>query len=97
MQQPIENRRGKDLVVEDFAPIGKAFVAGDDQAAALIAPHQEPEEEAGLLAREREVAQFVQDQQPRIRELLQRAIEPVLVTGRTRRPMRLSSVRKSAE
>jgi hypothetical protein len=82
MQEPVENRRGEDLVVEDFAPVGKALVAGDNEAAALVPPDQEPEEETGFLAREREVAELVEDQQPRIRELLERAIQPVLVGAR---------------
>lgn len=42
---------------------------------------QQSEEQTGFLLREREIAQLVEDQQPRIGQLLQRAIESVLVTG----------------
>jgi len=44
MQQPIQDCGGQDLVVEDFAPVGEAFIAGHDQTAALVASDQQPEE-----------------------------------------------------
>src|SRR5262245_16851359 len=50
MKQPVEDRGGEDLVVEDLAPVDEALVAGDDQAGPLVAPDEEPEEQAGFLA-----------------------------------------------
>ena len=36
VQQPVEDRRGDDLVAEDVAPAGEALVRGDEDRAALI-------------------------------------------------------------
>jgi hypothetical protein len=48
MQQPIQDRRGQDLIVEDLAPVREALVAGDNQAPTLGGADQQPEEQAGL-------------------------------------------------
>ena len=78
MEQPVEDGRGEDLVVEDLPPVHEALVAGDDEARPLVAPDQEPEEEARLFAGQRQVAELVQDEDPGIGELLQGPVEPVL-------------------
>ena len=56
MKQAVKDRGGEDLVVEDLAPVREALVAGHDQAGSLVPADQEPEEEAGLLAGEREIS-----------------------------------------
>lgn len=59
MEQPIEDGRGQDLVVEGLCPVGKARVTGDDQARPLVPADQEAEEKAGFLAGQGEVVEFV--------------------------------------
>lgn len=56
-------------VVQAVAPAGEACIDGHDQAAALVVVDQQSEEEAGLLARERTIPQFIENQQARRREL----------------------------
>lgn len=65
VQEPVKDGRGQDMIVEDLPPVRKALVAGHNQVPALIAADQEPEEQAGLFPGEREIAQLVQDEQPR--------------------------------
>ncbi len=60
MQQPIQDRHGQDLIVEDFTPVGEAFVAGHDETAPFIAADQQSEEQAGLLSRERQIPQLIE-------------------------------------
>ena len=81
VQQAVEDRRGQDLVVEDLPPVDEALVARHDQARPLVAEDQQPEEETGLLAGERKVRELIEDQDPRVAELLQDPLEPVLVAG----------------
>ena len=45
MEQAIENGGSEHLVVEDLAPVGKALVARDDQAAALVAARDQLKEQ----------------------------------------------------
>ena len=51
------------------------------QAGPLVAADQEPEEEAGLLAGQREVAELVQDEHPGIDQLMEGALQPILMPG----------------
>src|SRR2546427_12716233 len=81
MEQPIEDCRGEDLVIEDLAPVDEALVARDDEAGSFVAPDEQAEEQACFLAGQWEVTQLVQDQHARIRELLQDPLEPILVAG----------------
>ena len=81
MEQPVEDGGGEDLVVEDLAPVDEALVARHDEAGSLVAADQEPEEQAGLLAGERQVTEFVEDEHPRVSQLLEDPLEAVLVAG----------------
>jgi hypothetical protein len=94
MQQPVEDGRGDDLVVEDLAPVREALVAGDDEAGPLLATDQESEEEASLRPREGQVAELVEDEHAGIGELLEGPVERFSWRARTSRPIRLSRVRK---
>jgi hypothetical protein len=47
----------------------------------LIAADQQAEEEAGLFPRGGQATEFIQDQQTGVRELLQGAVEAVLMPG----------------
>ena len=84
MEEAIKDGGRRDLVVEDLAPIHEALVAGDDEAGPLVAPDQQPEEEAGLLPRERQVPELVEDQDARIGQLRQDPVEAVLMPGPAR-------------
>ncbi len=77
VEQPVENGRHQDLVVEDLAPVEEALVAGDDEASAFVTADEKPEEETGFLAIEGEVAKLVEDEQLRVDELLKNPLEPV--------------------
>ena len=48
MEEPVEDGGGDDPVAEDLAPAPEALVAGQDQAAPLVAAADELEEEIGL-------------------------------------------------
>ena len=64
MQQPIEDRGGQDLVSgQHLGPVLDALVRRDQDAAALVALADEPEEEARLLTTHRFEADLVDDQQ----------------------------------
>jgi hypothetical protein len=65
MEEPVQDGRGQDVIVEDLAPVRKALIAGHNEAAPLIAAHEQPEKQAGFFPREREIAEFIEDQQPR--------------------------------
>ncbi len=65
MQQPVEDRGGDDAVAEDLAPGAEALVAGQDHGPAFIAPADELEEQVRALAVDRQVADLVDDEQPR--------------------------------
>ena len=65
MQQPIQDRGGQDRIVEGIAPVGEAFIAGHDQTATLVAADQQTEEQAGLLSREQQISQLIENEQAR--------------------------------
>ncbi len=55
VDQPVDHRRGNDVVAEDLAPASEGFVAGDDEAGAFVAAGDELEEKVGGLGFERDV------------------------------------------
>lgn len=61
IEQAILDRRRQHRVVEEFPPVKKALVAGDNQAAAFISPHHQTEEQTGFLVAQREIAEFIQE------------------------------------
>ncbi len=81
MEEPVQDRGGEHVVLEDLAPVEKSLVARDDEARSLVAADEEPEEEARLLPREGEIAQLIKDQHLGIYVLLERAVEPILMPG----------------
>ncbi len=44
MQEPIQDRSGQDLIVEDLTPVLEALVAGHDETTALVATDEQLEE-----------------------------------------------------
>ena len=61
MDEPVDHRRGDDLVAEDLAPGRERLVRGDDHAGALVAGGDEAEHQVRGLGVERDVADFVDD------------------------------------
>jgi hypothetical protein len=86
VERTVENGGRQDLVVEDLSPVDEALVAREDEACPLIAAHQEPEEETRFLPGERQIADLVENEELGIDELLERTLEPILVTGKQAEP-----------
>jgi hypothetical protein len=76
--EPVEKRGGHSFSLEYLDPIAEGQVAGHEQAGALIAVREHLKQELRSSAAEREVAQLVADQEIRLVELRQKAIELVL-------------------
>ena len=62
MEQAVQDGRRDDLVAEDRAPIAIAFVAGENDAATLIASADQLEEDGRSEIIQRKIAHFVDDQ-----------------------------------
>src|SRR5262245_61862025 len=67
VQQPIEDRRGQDIVAEDGSPLRHELIRGDEQAGALVATRDQLEKEMRAAALKRQVSELVDDQQLRLR------------------------------
>jgi hypothetical protein len=63
MEQPIEQRRGDNRITEDVAPFGKAAVGSEDHRALFVAGVDELEEQVAAASGDRQVADFVDDEQ----------------------------------
>jgi hypothetical protein len=63
VQEPVEERRCDDGVAEDLAPFRKTAVGGQDHSAPLVAGIDELEEQIAAAGGDRQVADFVDDQQ----------------------------------
>ena len=62
MDEAIDGRHRHGLIGEDGGPVSKGAVAGDDQAAMLVALGDEFEEDAGLGLVLPDIAEIIQDQ-----------------------------------
>src|SRR5258706_9502591 len=78
MEDAIEDCGGDHAIAEDVAPGAKALVGGEDHWAALVATADELEEEICAGAIDRQVADLVDDQEPRHGEELELLFEPAL-------------------
>lgn len=67
------------MVTEDLAPVHERLVRGHDGTGSLVAPIDQPEEQAGFLSRHRQVADLVQDLHLRVGQLLKLPVETVLL------------------
>ena len=65
VKQAIEDRGGDHAVTEDFPPGAEALVAGQDHGSTLVATADELEEQVGSLPIDGQVADLIDDQQPR--------------------------------
>ena len=63
VEEPVEDRGGDGGVVEDLAPGGDAAVGGEDDRAVFVAAADDLEEVACCFGRQRQVAEFVDDQE----------------------------------
>ena len=81
VQQPIQDRRGDDLVAEDLAPARQALIGGDQDRAPLVAARDELEEQVRAQTLQRQIADLVDDQKLRLDELLELLLEPVLLVS----------------
>jgi hypothetical protein len=55
MEQPVENRRGEDVVAEDGAPLPDELIGRDQQAGALVPTGDELKKEVGTASFEGQV------------------------------------------
>ena len=76
VEQPVQQRGGHDLVVQDLAPLLEVLVRGDHGRSVLVAAVDELEEEDGAALGDREVADLVYDQERGVGEGLESVVEP---------------------
>jgi hypothetical protein len=81
VDEPIDHRDGGDLIAEDLASCRERLVRGDDQRRALVARRDQREHEVGGLGVERDVADFVDEQERDERQPAQFGIEAVVAFG----------------
>lgn len=95
MQEAVEGcRRHDGITGEDLAPVAEGLVAGDDDWLTLVvALSDDLEEQAGLNRVERQVADFVDDQQSRTRLFISRASLPSAIAFAMRRAMSMALVK----
>ena len=77
MQQPIKQRCGDNRATEDFAPLCKAAIRGEDHRGLFVTCVDELEEQIAAAGNDREVTDFVDYEQRRP------AVEPDLFTKRS--------------
>jgi len=67
MQESVQDRTGNDRVpCEDGSPISIGLVGGEDNRAFFISPRDQLEEEVGGLLVQREIPDFVEDEELRV-------------------------------
>lgn len=81
MGQPVQQRRRHPFALEDLAPLTEGQVAGDQQTGPFIPIGEDLEQEFGAGSAEGQIAQLVTDEQIYPVELVQEAIELVLLLG----------------
>src|SRR5271166_6151453 len=77
--KPVEKGGCHSLALEDLAPFAERKIACHQDAAALVAIGEDPEEQLDATAAHRHVAQLVADQQVRPVELGQEAVQGELL------------------
>ena len=74
----VDQRGGHVLVAEHASPAGELDVRGVDHAPGLVGIRYDLEQEPGALLVDRHVAELVDDQEPRLGDLPELRVEPVL-------------------
>ena len=65
VKQAVEQGRGDDGIAEELAPFGEAAVGGEDHGAFFVAGVDELEEQIAAAWHDRQVADFVDDEERR--------------------------------
>ena len=81
MQKAVEERGGDDEVAEDVSPLGEAAVRGEDHGAPLITGVDELEEQIAAARNDREVADFVDNEQGEAAEVSDSLAQSALAFG----------------
>ena len=81
MGQSIQQGRGHTFALEDLAPLAERQVAGEQETGPFIPIREDLEQQLGAGAAEREVSQFITDQQIHPIELSQEAVQLILLLG----------------
>ena len=63
VEEPVQQGRGDDGIAKNFAPFGKAAIGGEDHGALFVAGVDELEEQIAAAGNDRQVADFVDDEQ----------------------------------
>ena len=71
--EPVEQRRGHLGVAEDAGPFAEGQVGGDDHRGALVELADQVEQQLAAGLGERQIAEFVEDDEVQARELARRA------------------------
>ena len=65
MEKPVENRGGEYLISEEFFPVDKALVRGDDGGCLLVSGRDKLKEEIGLVGAHGKISHFIDDDHAR--------------------------------
>ena len=97
MQDPVEHGGGEHGVArERLVPTAECEIGGEDQRASFVTPRDHLEEQIGLLASERQIADLVDDQQLRCRDhAMHRLFHPALPISRFHRDDEIGSRREA--
>ncbi len=79
MGQPVQQGRCHAFPLEDLAPLAERQVTGDQQTGPLIPIREDLEQQFRAGSAERQIAEFITDQQIHSVELAQEAIQLVLL------------------
>ena len=79
VREPVQQGRRHAFALEDLVPVAEREVAGDQQAAAFVAVGEHLEQEFGPRAAERQIAEFIDDQQVDPVEFLQQCVQRELL------------------
>ena len=63
VEQAIQQGRGHDLIAKDLGPLTESAVGGEDHRGALVASVDQLEEEIAAIGADREISDFIDDQQ----------------------------------
>ena len=62
MEQAVEDGGGEDLIAQQFCPLRKSLIAGQDHAPALVAATDQLEEVVGFRSIQAEIAHLIHHQ-----------------------------------